>query len=66
MMHEMCVFVLMGKHKKAHFKWAFSKSFILRLNVTLAQVMRMNISFGEVLTFGIFLVALLTYIDKRK
>ncbi|WP_373319055.1 MULTISPECIES: putative holin-like toxin [Paenibacillus] len=28
--------------------------------------MRMNISFGEVLTFGIFLVALLTYIDKRK
>ncbi|MGN7169324.1 putative holin-like toxin [Paenibacillus cellulositrophicus] len=26
----------------------------------------MNISFGEVLTFGIFLVALLTYIDKRK
>ncbi|UYO06340.1 putative holin-like toxin [Paenibacillus sp. AR247] len=29
-------------------------------------MMRMNISFGEVLTFGIFLVALLTYIDKRK
>lgn len=56
----------MGKHKKAHLKWAFSKSFILRLNVTLAQMMRMNISFGEVLTFGIFLVALLTYIDKRK
>ncbi|GIO31843.1 hypothetical protein J2TS6_29840 [Paenibacillus albilobatus] len=26
----------------------------------------MNISFGEVLTFGIFLLALLTYIDKRK
>ncbi|MFB5267609.1 putative holin-like toxin [Paenibacillus enshidis] len=26
----------------------------------------MNISFGEVLTFGIFLIALLTYIDKRK
>ncbi|WP_368665038.1 MULTISPECIES: putative holin-like toxin [Paenibacillus] len=26
----------------------------------------MNISFGELLTFGIFLVALLTYIDKRK
>ncbi|EHS59405.1 putative holin-like toxin [Paenibacillus farraposensis] len=26
----------------------------------------MHISFGEVLTFGIFLIALLTYIDKRK
>ncbi|UNK19451.1 hypothetical protein MNQ98_05300 [Paenibacillus sp. N3/727] len=26
----------------------------------------MNISFGEVITFGIFLLALLTYIDKRK
>lgn len=26
----------------------------------------MNISFGEVLTFGLFLLALLTYIDKRK
>jgi hypothetical protein len=26
----------------------------------------MNVSFGEVITFGIFLLALLTYIDKRR
>lgn len=26
----------------------------------------MNISFGEAITFGVFLLALLTYIDKRK
>ncbi|MBE9917876.1 hypothetical protein G8C92_28145 [Paenibacillus donghaensis] len=26
----------------------------------------MNISFGEAITFGFFLLALLTYIDKRK
>lgn len=30
------------------------------------EVMRMDISFGEVLTFGILLIALLTYIDKQK